>query len=120
MYDSNKTKKTRSSLGDRIGGTAGAPPKVSLSMAEKALKEATGEKGLTIKGASAKGNVVDVTGLADGTTSEDVEVCRVYDATMLDIRCLKGCLGHLQTMRTHHQTRTQEQEAGSRASDIQE
>ncbi|KAI0090777.1 hypothetical protein BDY19DRAFT_937422 [Irpex rosettiformis] len=73
LFDSNKAKKTKSSLGDRIGGTASAPPKVSLSMAEKALREAAGATGLTIKGASAKGNVVDVTGLADGTTSEDVE-----------------------------------------------
>ncbi len=65
-------------MGDRIGGTAGAPPKVSLSLAEKALREAAGEKGLAIKGASARGNVVDVSGLADGTTSEDVEVCLRY------------------------------------------
>lgn len=71
MYESNKNGK--GSLGDRISG-AGAPPRVHSTMAERALREATGEKGLAIKGASAKGNVVEVTGLADGTTSEDVEV----------------------------------------------
>lgn len=48
---------------------------MNLSMAERALAEATGEKGgISIKGASSRGNVVEVGGLADGTTSEDVEV----------------------------------------------
>lgn len=44
------------------------------SAAERALREANGEKGISIKGASSRGNVVEVTGLAEGTTSEDVEV----------------------------------------------
>ncbi|KAJ3484920.1 hypothetical protein NLI96_g5311 [Meripilus lineatus] len=37
------------------------------------LGEANGEKGLSIKGASSRGNVVQVGGLAKGTTAEDVE-----------------------------------------------
>lgn len=50
------------------------PPKMNMSQAEKALREANGETGLSIKGASARGNVVQVGGLAQGTSSEDVEV----------------------------------------------
>jgi hypothetical protein len=45
--------------------------------AVKALKEATGlaaDKELSIRGASTRGNVVEVTGLVKGTTAEDVEV----------------------------------------------
>lgn len=47
---------------------------MNLSMADRALREANGEKGLSIKGASSRGNVVQVGGLAKGTTAEDVEV----------------------------------------------
>ncbi len=47
---------------------------MNLSLADRALREANGEKGLSIKGASSRGNVVQVGGLAKGTTSEDVEV----------------------------------------------
>ena len=69
MYD------THNSLSARLGNTA-AVPKMNLSAAERALQEANGERGLAIKGAGAsgRGNVVEVTGLADGTTAEDVEV----------------------------------------------
>lgn len=59
-------------LGARLGNKE-RPPKMNLSLAERALAEATGEKGISIKGASSRGNVVEVSGLADGTTSEDVE-----------------------------------------------
>ncbi len=54
-----------------------APPKMNFGGAVKALKEATGpgpDKELSIRGASTRGNVVEVTGLVKGTTSEDVEV----------------------------------------------
>ena len=61
------------SLGARLGNKE-RPPKMNLSLAERALAEATGEKGISIKGASSRGNVVEVSGLADGTTSADVEV----------------------------------------------
>lgn len=69
MYD------THNSLSARLGDTA-AVPKLNLSAAERALREANGEKGISIKGAGAsgKGNVVEVSGLAEGTTSEDVDV----------------------------------------------
>ncbi|GJE91444.1 RNA-binding protein [Phanerochaete sordida] len=63
---------THNSLGARLGNKE-RPPKMNLSAAERALAEATGEKGIAIKGASSRGNVVEVSGLADGTTSEDVE-----------------------------------------------
>ncbi|KAH8087864.1 hypothetical protein BXZ70DRAFT_978150 [Cristinia sonorae] len=48
-------------------------PKMNFSLADKALRDATGEKGLSIKGASTRGNVVQVSGLAKGTTASDVE-----------------------------------------------
>jgi len=61
---------SHNSLSARLGNSA--PPKKNFSAAEKALLEATGG-GISIKGASQRGNVVEVSGLADGTTSEDVE-----------------------------------------------
>jgi len=48
-------------------------PKTNFSGADRALREALGEKGLSIKGASTRGNVVQVGGLAKGTTAADVE-----------------------------------------------
>ncbi|CAL1711284.1 unnamed protein product [Somion occarium] len=50
-----------------------AVPKLNMSQAERALREANGEKGLSIKGASSRGNVVQVGELAAGTTAEDVK-----------------------------------------------
>ena len=54
------------------------PPKMNFGIAEKALREAVGQTGdrgeLSIRGASARGNVVEVMGLVKGTTAEDVEV----------------------------------------------
>jgi hypothetical protein len=49
---------------------------MNFGSAVKALKEATGgaDKELSIRGASTRGNVVEVTGLVKGTTAEDVEV----------------------------------------------
>ncbi|KAI0783031.1 hypothetical protein C8Q75DRAFT_785527 [Abortiporus biennis] len=59
------------SLVSRLSNTK-TSPKINLSAAERALREARGEKGLSIKGASGRGNVVQVSGLAKGTTAEDV------------------------------------------------
>jgi hypothetical protein len=50
---------------------------MNFGSAVKALKEATGQgadKELSIRGASTRGNVVEITGLVKGTTAEDVEV----------------------------------------------
>ncbi|PSR79482.1 hypothetical protein PHLCEN_2v7007 [Hermanssonia centrifuga] len=66
LFDGNK------SLSARLSNAAKAP-KINLSPADRALREANGEKGISIKGASSRGNVVEVSGLAEGTTSEDVE-----------------------------------------------
>ncbi|KAJ3006665.1 hypothetical protein NUW54_g3848 [Trametes sanguinea] len=58
----------------RAPPAAPAAPRLSLGIAEKAIREVTGEKGgLSIKGASSRGNVVQVSGLARGTTAADVE-----------------------------------------------
>ena len=66
LYDGDKP------LSARLGNTQTAP-KINLNPAQKALAEAQGE-GLSIKGASSRGNVVEVGGLAEGTTAADVEV----------------------------------------------
>ncbi|KAI0079311.1 hypothetical protein K474DRAFT_1592266 [Panus rudis PR-1116 ss-1] len=60
------------SLGSRLSNSKSVP-KINASIAEKALLEASGVKSsLSIKGASSRGNVVEVKGLAPGTTAEDV------------------------------------------------
>ena len=46
---------------------------MNFTGADRALREALGEKGLSIKGASSRGNVVEVAGLAPGTSAADVE-----------------------------------------------
>ncbi|KAI0058431.1 hypothetical protein BV25DRAFT_1861952, partial [Artomyces pyxidatus] len=68
--------KNGSSLIDRLQGTSSAPPKMNFGFAERALRDATGlapEKELSIRGASTRGNVVEVKGLVNGTTAEDVQ-----------------------------------------------
>jgi hypothetical protein len=66
------------SLSDRLDiPSKDTPPKMNFGSAAKALREATGQgvdKELSIRGASTRGNVVEVTGLVKGTTAEDVEV----------------------------------------------
>ncbi|KAI0292565.1 hypothetical protein BC826DRAFT_1018684 [Russula brevipes] len=64
------------SLSDRLDASRDTPPKMNFGSAVKALKEATGQGAdneLSIRGASTRGNVVEVTGLVKGTTAEDVE-----------------------------------------------
>lgn len=55
-----------------------SPPKLNFGLADRALRDATGAKPaggpLQIKGASNRGNVVDVSGLVAGTSAADVEV----------------------------------------------
>ncbi|KAA1470626.1 hypothetical protein DENSPDRAFT_836460 [Dentipellis sp. KUC8613] len=74
MFNDGKGK----SLSARLG--PGAPRKINAGMAVRATQEAAGLVGagsrggeLSIRGASSKGNVVDVSGLVRGTTAEDVE-----------------------------------------------
>ena len=80
------------SLSDRLGAPQkDTPPKMNFGSAVKALKEATGstsDKELSIRGASTRGNVVEVTGLVKGTTAEDVEVsgCLVCEADLAFLR----------------------------------
>ncbi|CCM04636.1 uncharacterized protein FIBRA_06820 [Fibroporia radiculosa] len=61
------------SLGSRLSSVQTGAPKMNFTGADRALREATGEKGLSIKGASGRGNVVQVGGLASGTSAADVE-----------------------------------------------
>ncbi|EMD33100.1 hypothetical protein CERSUDRAFT_118156 [Gelatoporia subvermispora B] len=61
------------SLGTRLSNAPAGVPKMNFAGADRALREALGDKGLSIKGASSRGNVVQVGGLARGTTAADVE-----------------------------------------------
>ncbi len=103
MFDGNK------SLSARLSNPA-TPPKMNMSLAERALREANGEGGLSIKGAGSRGNVVEVSGLADGTTSDDVEV-------RLSARILRTLIdvlppGHLQALWPYYGPRGHEEESG--------
>ena len=70
MYNADR------SLSARLTNAPVGAPKMNFGIADKALRDALGEKGgLSIKGASSRGNVVQVAGLAKGTTAADVEVC---------------------------------------------
>ncbi|KZT23560.1 hypothetical protein NEOLEDRAFT_1136346 [Neolentinus lepideus HHB14362 ss-1] len=67
------------SLSARLSTGSVQPPKMNFGMADKALKDALGVErsnsagDISIKGASMRGNVVQVTGLVKGTTAADVE-----------------------------------------------
>lgn len=61
------------SLSARLSSASAGVPKMNFTGADRALREALGEKGLSIKGASGRGNVVQVGGLANGTSAADVE-----------------------------------------------
>ena len=50
------------------------PPKVNMTAAARALDKATGSGGVSIKGASVRGNLIEIKGLVAGTTADDVEV----------------------------------------------
>ncbi|KAJ7502924.1 hypothetical protein B0H11DRAFT_2188063 [Mycena galericulata] len=61
------------SLEARIETTPGAPrANLNHAIVGKALQAATSSSGISIKGAASQGNVVEVTGLVDGTTPDDV------------------------------------------------
>lgn len=55
---------------------------MNFAGADRALRDALGEKEISIKGASSRGNVVQVSGLAPGTSAADVEVCRLPSNTL--------------------------------------
>ena len=63
----------KSSLVERLSEEQ-KPPKVNMGAAARALEKATGIKDISIKGASVRGNLIEVKGLVGGTTADDVEV----------------------------------------------
>ncbi|EIM85076.1 MFS general substrate transporter [Stereum hirsutum FP-91666 SS1] len=74
----NNNNTNSKSLVARLGQpTTVSPPKLNFGLADRALRDATGAKPaggpLQIKGASNRGNVVDVSGLVAGTSAADVE-----------------------------------------------
>jgi len=62
----------KSSLVERLSDQQ-KPPKVNMGAAARALEKATGIKDISIKGASVRGNLIEVKGLVAGTTADDVE-----------------------------------------------
>ncbi|RXW19206.1 hypothetical protein EST38_g6642 [Candolleomyces aberdarensis] len=93
------------SLSARISGGP-VPPKASLNtIAQKALKEATGavksDQQLSIKGAS-QGNVIEVKGLAPGTTAEDVAAIFKRCGAITDQKLVEG--GQNVRVRLHFKT----------------
>lgn len=66
----------KSSLSARLSDTAGSrpPPKINMGAAVRAMADARGSKDINIKGASMRGNLIEVKGLVAGTTADDVEV----------------------------------------------
>ncbi|KAF9782389.1 hypothetical protein BJ322DRAFT_1010376 [Thelephora terrestris] len=62
----------KSSLVDRLSDQQ-KPPKVNMGAAVRALENATGSKDISIRGASVRGNLIEVKGLVGGTTADDVE-----------------------------------------------
>ena len=63
----------KSSLVERLSEEQ-KPPRVNMVAAARALEKATGSKEICIKGASVRGNLIEVKGLVAGTTADDVEV----------------------------------------------
>ncbi|EGO00949.1 hypothetical protein SERLA73DRAFT_121346 [Serpula lacrymans var. lacrymans S7.3] len=75
LYEDPDAPSSRS-LSARLTSTPSQPRKADLHLAQRALREATGQgTGISIKGASSGvvGNVVQVEGLVKGTTPADVE-----------------------------------------------
>jgi RNA recognition motif-containing protein len=62
----------KSSLVERLSDEQ-KPPKVNMSAAARALEKASGNGGVSIKGASVRGNLIEIKGLVGGTTADDVE-----------------------------------------------
>ena len=63
----------KSSLAERLSDQQ-TPPKVNSIAFMRAMEKATGTKDISIRGASVRGNLIEVKGLVAGTTADDVEV----------------------------------------------
>ncbi|EAU91466.2 hypothetical protein CC1G_01955 [Coprinopsis cinerea okayama7 len=93
---------SHNSLSARLGNEPVAPKAGLNNLAQKALREATGAGQLSIKGASSKGNVVDVRGLAAGTTAEDVAAIFKQCGAITDRKLMEG--GDNPRVRLHFKT----------------
>lgn len=74
----------KSSLVDRLSDEQ-KPPRVNMGAAVRALEKATGTKDISIRGASVRGNLIEVKGLVGGTTADDVEVS-AFDSLRVSLR----------------------------------
>jgi len=96
---------SHNSLSARISGAPTPPKPVLNNIAQKALKEATATlkstESLSIKGAS-QGNVVEVKGLAPGTTAEDVAAIFKQCGPIVDQKLVEG--GNNVRVRIHFKT----------------
>jgi RNA recognition motif. (a.k.a. RRM, RBD, or RNP domain) len=101
---------SHNSLSARLGNEPTAPKAALNNLAARALREATGAGGrtspggdqLSIRGASSKGNVVDVSGLAGGTTAEDVAAIFKQCGAITEQRLMDG--GENPRVRLHFKT----------------
>jgi len=75
----------KSSLVERLSEEQ-KPPRVNMGAAARALEKATGTKDISIKGASVRGNLIEVKGLVAGTTADDVEVSP-FNLPLFEVRC---------------------------------
>jgi len=93
------------SLSARLGNEPAAPKAALNNLATKALRAATGgskSDQLSIKGASSKGNVVEVHGLAAGTTAEDVAAIFKQCGAVTEQKLVQG--GENPRVRLHFRT----------------
>ena len=72
----------KSSLAERLSDQRN-PPRVNIGAAVRALENATGTKDISIRGASVRGNLIEVKGLVAGTTADDVEVSPFHSSVCL-------------------------------------
>ncbi|KAJ8696218.1 hypothetical protein PTI98_006104 [Pleurotus ostreatus] len=79
------------SLSARLNLTPSAPKTTITSIAQKALRDATSKSSgeLNIKGAGSQ-NVVEVTGLVDGTTADDVAAIFKRCGTVTNTKAVPG------------------------------
>ena len=90
MYNTNTAK---TSLSARLSDSASRqPPKINMGAAIRAVEEARGSKDIPIKGASMRGNLIEVRGLVAGTTADDVEVLFILTSCYLPLLLLRYIL----------------------------
>ena len=77
----------KSSLAERLSDRR-TPPRVNFGVLVKELDKARDkDKDISIRGASARGNLIEVKGLVAGTTADDVEVGS-FNSSFIHTNCI--------------------------------